>query len=342
MLLRATFHSVIPDAGAPPEWVHLVPAGSFTGQDGRGPYRLADPEAVIQASMAAGKLPIDENHATDLAMKTGQPSPARGWIVGMEMRQDGLWGRVEWTATGAQLMGEQAYRGISPVFEHDKDGVILRVLRAAVTNTPNLPQLAKLNSEQGPSMDLSKLRAALGLPETADEDAILATVTAHATAVATHGAQIAAIAQAAGLDARLPAGEVAVALQTQSAAQVKPETVVALQTELATLKADRAREKAAAFVDGAITGGKPINPTRDFWIARHIANPAETEATINALPSIHASGGTTVVRHDAQDGDPDGLDDTERMTCQRMGLDPKKFAANKKRLAEAAREGGMA
>jgi hypothetical protein len=50
------------DDVAPPEWIQLVPAGSFHGRDGRGPYLLSDPEAVIAATnalrMRAG-IPID-------------------------------------------------------------------------------------------------------------------------------------------------------------------------------------------------------------------------------------------------------------------------------------------
>jgi phage I-like protein len=71
--------------GAPvPEWVHLLPIGTFSGVDGRGPYTVPDPAAVIAASMAVRRLPVDENHATDLAAPKGEPSPARGWIVEMQ------------------------------------------------------------------------------------------------------------------------------------------------------------------------------------------------------------------------------------------------------------------
>ena len=140
---------------SPPEWVHLVPAGTFHGVDGRGPYRLHDPDAVIKASLAGGKLPIDENHATDLAAPSGGPSPARGWIVAMEPRPDGIWGRVDWTEAGAALWADRAYRGISPVLVNDKSGNVVRVLRAALTNAPNLPQLTTLHS-----IDASDLVAA--------------------------------------------------------------------------------------------------------------------------------------------------------------------------------------
>src|SRR5271154_7093118 len=53
---------------AAPEWIELLPAGVFYARDGRGPFRLDDPAAVIASTtamqMAAG-LPVDYDHATD-------------------------------------------------------------------------------------------------------------------------------------------------------------------------------------------------------------------------------------------------------------------------------------
>ena len=257
-----TLHSALPDvvAGAPPpEWLHLVPSGTFRGVDGRGPWRLGDVQTVINASMAAGPLPICENHATDLGRTTGIPSPARGWIDRMEARADGLWGHVEWTPTGAQLVTERAYRGTSPVMMHTPDGVISRVLRSTLTNVPNLAGLSTLHSQQETEtdMDIAVLRTALGLPDNADEAAVLARVRENALSTTAHSQAITAIAAAAGVTATDQGGLIT-ALQTQRASAVSPETVVTLQSQLNTLQAERAREKAVAFVDGAIKAGKPV------------------------------------------------------------------------------------
>jgi len=66
---------------APPEWIQLIPAGSFHGRDGRGPYVLSDPPAVIAATnalrMKAG-IPIDYDHAIDFGAPQGAPAPAAG------------------------------------------------------------------------------------------------------------------------------------------------------------------------------------------------------------------------------------------------------------------------
>jgi phage I-like protein len=132
--------------GDVPAWVHLLPPGAIRTVDGRGPYQV-DAHAVAAAFKAGDKLPIDENHAIDLAKSTGQPSPARGWIVGLQARADGVWGAVEWNSAGAALMADCAYRGISPAILHNQSGKVLAVLRASLTNTPNLQGLTTLHSQ---------------------------------------------------------------------------------------------------------------------------------------------------------------------------------------------------
>jgi phage I-like protein len=328
----ASLHTSLPlGDGNAPEWLHLIPAGRFKGRDGRGPYEVADPAALINASLPQGasqtaRLPIDENHATDLAAPQGGPSPARGWIVALDWRSDGdrpgLYGRVEWNESGRQLMADRAYNGISPVFTHDKQGRVTQLLRAALTNTPNL-DLATLQSRQD-TMDLNRLRSALGLAQDADEAAIIAAIESRTAAHAQ------AAAQMTSLQAELTA---------LKASAVPAETVTALQTQIASLQAEAARAKATAFVDGAIKAGKPIAPLRDHYIARHMADAKAVETEIEKLPSINAGGITMPARHDAQDGDD--YTDMEAQVCKRMGLDPKKLAKHRSEIEKSALTPGM-
>ncbi len=152
-LRRAAVGAAILPAGETPEWIELIPAGEFAGRDGRGPYRLTDAAAVIEASQAlrmdAG-LPIDYDHATDFAAPAGRPAPAAGWIRGLEDRGGALWGRVEWTRHGAAAVAMREYRYISPVFEYAPSGEIVRLLRAALTNNPNL-YLSAISSSAAPA-----------------------------------------------------------------------------------------------------------------------------------------------------------------------------------------------
>ena len=91
-----------------------------------------------------------------------------------------------------------------------------------------------------------------------------------------------------------------------------------------------------AYVLAAIKAGKPIavQLVREHYIKQHMADPAGTEVVLNALPSINA-GGVVVEQMVSQDGS-DPLTKTEMTICKQMGLDPKKFAENKKRQRGAS------
>ena len=85
--------------GDVPEWIHLVPRGEFrAAHDGRGPWRYRDADQLIKTSFAARKkIHIDLNHSTGTAAKAGFDAPAVGYVTEMEEREDGIWGKVDWT-----------------------------------------------------------------------------------------------------------------------------------------------------------------------------------------------------------------------------------------------------
>ena len=179
------------DNGALPSSIELIPKGSvIQGRDGRK-WKNLDPQKVALNSMARlQRLVIDENHATDLSAPKGGSSPAMGWMTGLRAGDGGaIWADVEWTKRGAEAVLNREYSFISPVFLHNEQGEINIVLRAALTNSPNL-QLPALNSEKSPgedpeknilegeSMLLKVLNAALGLNEEASEAEALAAIKA--------------------------------------------------------------------------------------------------------------------------------------------------------------------
>ncbi len=313
-------------AGAP-EWIMLMPAGVggvIDTRDGRGPYRVGDAAALATRSLQAaeGRLPIDENHSTDLAAPNGAPSPARGWAVELQARADGIWGRIEWSDTGRSLMGERAYRFISPVFSHDKAGNVTGLLRASLTNTPNLRGMAALNAQRTDMDLLAQLRTLLGLADDADEAAVIAKIksltgddnvataaalapiakaaglkvdaagAAIVTAVATlksSTAALASIAKAAGLKDDADAASIERAVTTLAAGQ--GDAIRSLQSELTetttklnTLVETTSREKAEAFIDGAIADGRVgLKPMRDHYIARHMKDAKSVEQEVAAM-----------------------------------------------------------
>jgi phage I-like protein len=296
------------DSDGVPEWVHLLPAGEIRTIDGRGPYHCASMQSVAALLTAGLKLPIDENHATDKGGKTlGMPAPARGWIVALEAREDGLWGKVEWTGEGHKLMADKAYAGISPVILHNQSGDVLQVLRASLTNTPNLVGLTALHSEEGIAMDWkAKLIELLGLGSEADDDAIMAALKAKMETSAT-------------------------ALQSSQDIASHP-VVVALQSELVTVTGQLnglvdsgARKDAAAYVDGEIARGRVgVKPMRDEYIALHMQDATRAVKLIGAMPILN---GTTLTADVAPGVDDKGLDTTDRQVMALFGVEEDEYLA---------------
>jgi phage I-like protein len=321
--------SAFPASSVVPEWVHLVPAGTFSGVDGRGPYTLADPAAVIAASMRAIKLPIDENHAIDLSAPNGGPSPARAWIVAMEARDDGIWGRVEWNAAGQALMADQAYRGISPALVIEKaTGRVVAIARASLVNDPNLPLTSLHHRSQSMTL-LQMLCAALGLASDASEEAVLDSVKSGQTAIATHATQLGAIAVAAGLAKDIKPDALVTELQSRAtdAGDVTKlrTTVIALQTQLETVLQSASRSTAERTVDEGIKAGKVgLKPLRDHYIARHMADPAAVSKEIDAMPSLHSGGLSSLPRPGATGAE--SLSADELRVAELMGVDPAEYA----------------
>ncbi len=80
-------------------------------------------------------------------------------------------------------------------------------------------------------------------------------------------------------------------------ATAQPAEITALQSQLAevttqlnTLTETGKREKAVAFVDGAIKAGRVgVKPSRDRFIALHMENAGEAEAIIGGMPILGTS-----------------------------------------------------
>lgn len=165
--------------GTAPDWVHLLPAGETIARDGRR-FVLANPQAVIDNFEAAKvDLPVDfEHQAEKPESRLKGPVPAAGWIKGLEMRADGLWGRVEWTATAARMIGAKEYRYISPAMTYNVETCeILSLKGAGLVHHPAL-HLTALAAEQEPGdgkvMFLERVAQMLGLDGNASPEAVLA------------------------------------------------------------------------------------------------------------------------------------------------------------------------
>jgi phage I-like protein len=250
-----------------PAAIELIPAGDLIqGRDGRK-WKNSQPQKVVLNSMARlSKLVIDENHATDLSAPKGGSSPAMGWMTNLRTGDGGsIWADVEWTKRGEQAVLNKEYSFISPVFLHDDQGEITVVLRAALTNSPNL-QLPALNSEQssleGPGKNNTEvsmnkeLCAALGLSETASEAEILAAVKALNTAKP-GAAQTQTDTTKVDLTAYAPRAD----LNTMEA------RALAAEKQLAEFNAAQINREAEAAVDEAIKNRKIAPASRAEYLS---------------------------------------------------------------------------
>jgi hypothetical protein len=128
-------------AGEAPTEIELIPReGKIVGRDGRS-WLNDQPRTIISAFNQDGlKLPIDLEHSTQQKAPQGDPAPAVGWIVKLYLNPYGaIWGTIEWTSQGRNLIESRAYRYISPVFTYDRSTTsIVKLVSAGLTNRPNL------------------------------------------------------------------------------------------------------------------------------------------------------------------------------------------------------------
>ncbi|MAY77789.1 MAG: hypothetical protein CL802_09400 [Citromicrobium sp.] len=328
----------LPDDGS--EWLHLLPGGGVVEtEDSRGPYTVPSYDAVVTAFNAAGNpLVVDECHATDLAAPKGGSAPARGWIVALESRDDGIWGKVEWNAAGRQLREDKAYRGISPAILHDKAKRVLAIARASLINLPNLKGLTALHQEETTMDWKAMLIEALGLEADATDEAIKAAVTkklgmgdedvAEEALQSALQAQAKPIATALGLQADASSDAIVTAIgQLKSGGS---DVVAALQSELTqlgtkfvALQSERAGEKSAAVIDKAIREGRVgVKAQREHYLAMHQESPERAEAIINGLPKV---AGLALQSQDLPQRSAEELSDGDKAAIALMGVDPKAF-----------------
>ncbi|QEW21222.1 Mu-like prophage I protein [Marinibacterium anthonyi] len=314
-----------------PEWVHLVPKGTFQSRDGRGPWVYTDAKALIEESYARRRhIHIDENHSTDTAAKIGFSAPARGFITEMEERENGIWGKVQWNESGKALLSDRAYWGISPVLSHDKKtGRVSAIARAALTNDPALRELIALNSTET-MMDRSKLARMLGLSEDASETELETTLATRLgddgekdTALTTSLSQI---GTAMGLEGEVSLSAIlATAKGLKAAGDAQAEQLATLQTEVTGLKEAGKRKAAEDYVDGAIRDRRAgVKASREDYVALHMEDAARCEKIIKGLPKLDPTNAT--IEPPAPKEGEVALSTEQQCVADMLGLDPAAMA----------------
>ena len=310
------------EAKAAPEWVELFPAGpELAARDGR--RWTANPAAVLAAFDAnRAPLPIDYEHGQDIKAEKGEEAPAAGWIVELQDRAGAVWGRVEWTARAAAMIVAREYRFLSPAFNHTTAGLITRLLGAGLVNRPALELTALSREAPNQETNMKAIAKALGLDEAAEEQAVLASIAAHASErtalcqalaldpVADEAAVIAAITKLKG---DLDAATVALASAPDKAELASLQTKLNdTGTALAALQKKDADREIDAALDAAQTAGKITPATRDGYRAMCVVEGGlerfkALAATLPIIAEPTKLGGATAKVDDGDALDPVAL-----------------------------------
>lgn len=329
-----------PEAPGAPERIQLLPPGTFSGRDGRGPYRVDNPEAVITATreyFGNADIPLDYNHQTEFVSQNGKPAPAAGWIKELEPRPDGIWARVEWTEPGARAVAAKEFRYVSPVFFHKPDGRVLVIRSAALTNLPNL-DLKALSSAQADAsantrkeytMDFKKAVAqSLGLSPDASEAEIIAAAQSQRDAVAQAGKALNASEGLAGLirAAHEAAAKAERADNPDPAKYVPMSMHESVSRELAALKAEQVKAGAESLVRAAQSAGKLTPAMTDWGMSYAAENPTGFKAWMETAPDLRPGGGKDSGTSAAPpDNAGSALNAEEKAVCAAFGLSEDEF-----------------
>ena len=276
--------------------VRLLPVGTFRAADGSGRptdapgWRLdADIAGVLIArhNARASRRVVDYEHQTLNAAKNGQPAPAAGWITALSYQEsDGLYAEIEWSEKAAAMIAAGEYRYLSPVFPYDSTGQVLDILMAGLTNNPGLDGLTDLAAlsaafthDLPPDQEnqpMKLLLAALGLAVTATESEAVAAL----DALKSQSGQVATLtAEISSLKAAAP----------DPAKYVPVDTVAAMQTQIAALKAGIEAKELDVMIEAGLSDGR-ILPEMEAW-ARTL-NQAALKGYLDKAQPIAALKGT--------------------------------------------------
>tara|TARA_R110002072_G_scaffold302699_2_gene487438 strand:+ start:4838 stop:5893 length:1056 start_codon:yes stop_codon:yes gene_type:complete len=329
------------------QWVQLLPLGTFTGYDGRGPYINDEPEKVIEitSSHSIGRdLPVDYDHQSEFSKNNGMPAPAAGWFKKLEVRADGIYAQVEWTDKALAAIQLKEFRYISPVYLHDPLGNIKRIESAGLTNKPNL-QMKALSSQQpnhdkGHDMKLEQLLKLLGL----DAKATTEQISAHAQKLVDNDKEYKALMSEVGTELEL--GENATkddlvkAVQAMNADDEDGSTdepdpskyvpmaaFTDLQDTVKTLQSQSQDTAANSAVEKALADQK-ISPAQVGWAkSYHKQDPSGFAEYIKNAPALNIS--SQDIDGDAPGGDGSALNASEKAVCAQLDMSEEDFIKSK-------------
>lgn len=334
--------------------IPIFPAGTVKGVDGRGPYIMKDPATVIAASVREHvDLVIDRDHQTDY-LPAGTAIKAAGWIKGLVEKGGAIFAEVEWTPAAAQELKDREYRYISPTFTFDKSsGIVRRILRATLTNTPNFDMKAVASAQHNYEPDepeeendpmkinamLLACAAALGVSEPKTEEEVLELVKATASQLAATKASLTtatenltATAKALGLkddeksETIIATASTIKATADQKVTETDKESVPMSMyketaAQLSELQKTISEDKATAAVSAAMKAGKVTPAQKEWALGRAKSDLSDFEKFISSAPVI-ATASEEVQGKPKGDG---ALTDEDKATCAQLGISEEDF-----------------
>lgn len=278
-LSAAATSEIVLVEGKAPEWITLIPAGTFSLVDGRGPFRNFDPEAIISASNARRgntQLPGDYDHHIDNAGTTGIRGIASGWVEELKAEDGAVRARVRWTDAAAKHLAASEYRYISPRFGADENGNVLCVVRFALTNNPAIKDLPAIAAHERhtPTKEndvnlLQRLAGILAISASVTEDQLIDLVRAlheKLTGV-TKAASLTSAAAAEDLISALRNSPDATKFVSAADHQKVVDELAGLKKATADANTVRLTAEISAAVEAASKSGHVIPAQKAFWIS---------------------------------------------------------------------------
>lgn len=294
--MLALLANAAPMAGG--DWEMIAPYGEHPTADRKKVQRFGRPQAEamvatfnsIWSRLGNGfrGVPVFHGHP-DVDPKNWPDDRRLGKIVELEAREDGLWGRPEWNALGADNVREGWWLYPSPAWLHPTTTARVvepdELLSIGLVNTPNIagsqPWANSAEMEDEDEEEIStddimkeKLIALLGMEPTATDEEIMAALEAKMTAA----------------DAQANADEMAKAEAEKLAAEEKAKEAekMAMEAnsakEAAEAKAKAIRETfAVVVVNSAITAGKATEAERETLANSLLAEGADLKAVADGI-----------------------------------------------------------
>jgi hypothetical protein len=160
------------------EWVQLSPYGDFSHAQGLQRVSFEAAKSMernfatlgAKASRLFAGAPMFVGHPDVPQFAHQFPDrKAYGWIMALEARPDGLYGRMKWSAAGLQLLENGHYKFLSPYWEArqigEQDGRTVfepvSLISAGLTNEPNLPVQPLANTRGVTAVQLANIDEAI-------------------------------------------------------------------------------------------------------------------------------------------------------------------------------------